>query len=1057
MAKYVFVTGGVTSSLGKGITAASVGRLLKARGLKVSILKLDPYINVDPGTMSPYQHGEVFVTDDGAETDLDLGHYERFIDENLTQGSNVTTGRIYSAVIAKERRGDYLGGTVQVIPHITNEIKERIVRVARDGDPDVVIVEVGGTVGDIESLPFLEAIRQMRKDVGRHNVLYVHVTLLAALAATGELKTKPTQHSVKELRGIGIQPDCIVLRADGEVPDEIREKIALFTDVDVDAVVPAPTAETIYEVPLQFEAFGFGRWLVRNLGLGDPEAVPDLDGWRALVERIKAPKPTLEIALVGKYIELPDAYLSVTEALRHAAWANGVDAKVRWIDSEALTADNVDERLAGAAGVLVPGGFGHRGIEGKVLAAHWARDHVMPYLGLCLGLQCAVIEFARQTLEHPRRQLDRVRHVHGQPGHRLHARPARRRGQGRHDAAGPVPGQAHAGLEGPRGLRRRGHLRAPSPPVRGQQPVPPDPRGGRDAALRRLAGLAAGGDRGAQGPPVVRGQPVPSGVQVAPRAPAPAVPRLRGDGDRPPAGHGAAAHRRSARGRMRTHSCPSRTCRRRPPRPPEPRPAVTRVVMDEVIASVGPALQAKIGAYRREHRLPGIVAGVASRDGLRWWHASGFADIEAGRRGDERTLHRVASITKTVTATAVLQLRDEGRFRLEDPAVRFLPELEHLENRHGQVDDLTIRRLLMHTSGLQGEMPWQDLDRFWLYRPEQIAGDPPPGWRPDDARGRLQVQQLRVRAPRAAGGAGRGPAVHGPRARVGAGPARHGRHDLVPRRGPGGAAAVGYDARVHDDTPHRAKRMDDGQFLADGGLWSTTEDLGRWIGHQLRADPARERGDDGQVLAGRTLVEMHRPTWIVDPKWTEAQGLGWYATRKGEMILVGHAGSLNGFQSNISFSATARLGVVVLLNGIGSATKLAQALMEVLLPAARDAEDRAEVEPFKPVPEAWRELLGVYRDPEFNDDLLVEWRDGRLVAREHDDDAEDRELRATDEPLVFLVKGGRHDAEAMVFSRNDDGRIDRANLAGYPMIRVDLMRAPLDAPIGEPPEATPAP
>jgi len=351
--------------------------------------------------MSPYQHGEVFVTDDGAETDLDLGHYERFIDENLTQGSNVTTGRIYSAVIAKERRGDYLGGTVQVIPHITNEIKERIVRVSRDGDPDVVIVEVGGTVGDIESLPFLEAIRQMRKDVGRHNVLYVHVTLLPMLAATGELKTKPTQHSVKELRGIGIQPDCIVLRADGEVPDEIREKIALFTDVDVEAVVPAPTASTIYEVPLQFEAFGFGRWLVRMLGLGDPEAAPNLDGWRALVERIKAPKPTLEIALVGKYIELPDAYLSVTEALRHASWANGVDAKVRWVDSEALTPENVDERLAGAAGVLVPGGFGHRGIEGKVLAAHWARGRRLPYLGLCLGLQCAVIEFAREVIGSP--------------------------------------------------------------------------------------------------------------------------------------------------------------------------------------------------------------------------------------------------------------------------------------------------------------------------------------------------------------------------------------------------------------------------------------------------------------------------------------------------------------------------------------------------------------------------------------------------------------------------------------------------------------------------------
>jgi CTP synthase len=398
MSKYVFVTGGVTSSLGKGITAASIGRLLKARGLKVSILKLDPYINVDPGTMSPYQHGEVFVTDDGAETDLDLGHYERFIDENLTQLSNVTTGRIYQAVIAKERRGDYLGGTVQVIPHITNEIKERMARVARDGSPDVVIVEVGGTVGDIESLPFLEAIRQMRKDVGRANVLYVHVTLLPALAATGELKTKPTQHSVKELRGIGIQPDVIVLRSDHDVPDEIREKIALFTDVATEAVIPAPTAETIYEVPLQFEDFGLGKLIVRELSLGDPEAAPDLTGWRALVERIKRDKPALEIALVGKYIELPDAYLSVTEALKHAGWAHDVDVKIRWVDSEALSKETLHAALDGAAGVVVPGGFGHRGIEGKVLAAHFARDHSVPYLGLCLGLQCAVIEFAREVV-----------------------------------------------------------------------------------------------------------------------------------------------------------------------------------------------------------------------------------------------------------------------------------------------------------------------------------------------------------------------------------------------------------------------------------------------------------------------------------------------------------------------------------------------------------------------------------------------------------------------------------------------------------------------------------
>jgi CTP synthase len=400
MSKYVFVTGGVTSSLGKGITAASIGRILKSRGLAVSILKLDPYINVDPGTMSPYQHGEVFVTDDGAETDLDLGHYERFIDENLSQLSNVTTGRIYQAVIGKERRGDYLGGTVQVIPHITNEIKDRIQRVSRDGDPDVVIVEVGGTVGDIESLPFLEAIRQMRKDVGRANVMYVHVTLLPALAATGELKTKPTQHSVKELRGIGIQPDVIVLRSDHPVSDEIREKIALFTDVAPEAVIPAETADTIYEVPLLFEASGLGDLIVRELSL-ERATNPDLTTWRAMVERIKRPKPILEIALVGKYIELPDAYLSVTEALKHAAWAHEVDARVRWVDSESLTHDNLHDKLEGAAGILVPGGFGHRGIEGKVLAAHYAREHRVPYLGLCLGLQCAVIEFARHVLGSP--------------------------------------------------------------------------------------------------------------------------------------------------------------------------------------------------------------------------------------------------------------------------------------------------------------------------------------------------------------------------------------------------------------------------------------------------------------------------------------------------------------------------------------------------------------------------------------------------------------------------------------------------------------------------------
>ena len=396
--KFVFVTGGVTSSLGKGITAASVGLLLKARGLRISVIKLDPYLNVDPGTMSPYQHGEVFITDDGAETDLDLGHYERFIDVNLSQASNVTTGRIYSTVIARERRGDYLGGTVQVIPHITNEIKERVLRLGGD-DVDVVIVEVGGTVGDIESLPFIEAIRQLKKDVGRGNSLYIHVTLLPELAATGELKTKPTQHSVKELRGSGIQPDVIILRADHPVPDDVREKIALFTDVAVEAVVPATTARTIYEVPLQFEKFGLGDLLTRELGIN--ASVPDLSKWEQLVASIVSEKPAVEIAIVGKYTELPDAYLSVTEALRHAGWAHGVDVRVRWVNAEGLDdaePAHVSAQLAGAHGVLVPGGYGYRGIEGKIRAARTARTERIPYLGLCLGLQIAVIEFARETL-----------------------------------------------------------------------------------------------------------------------------------------------------------------------------------------------------------------------------------------------------------------------------------------------------------------------------------------------------------------------------------------------------------------------------------------------------------------------------------------------------------------------------------------------------------------------------------------------------------------------------------------------------------------------------------
>ncbi|HEV8374363.1 MAG TPA: CTP synthase [Actinomycetota bacterium] len=394
MAKYVFVTGGVTSSLGKGITAASIGRILKARDLRVSILKLDPYINVDPGTMSPYQHGEVFVTDDGAETDLDLGHYERFIDENLTQLSNVTTGRIYQAVIAKERRGDYLGGTVQVIPHITNEIKERITRLATE-QVDVVITEVGGTVGDNESLPYLEAIRQLRHDVGREHVFFVHVSLVPYIGPSGELKTKPTQHSVRELRSLGIQPDAIVCRTDRPITDALKRKISLLSDVDVEGIISAPDAESIYEIPLVLHAEGLDGYLVRHLRLEDRAAEPDLAEWEALVQRIRSPRRTVRIALVGKYINLPDAYLSVTQALQHAGFHHGVEVEVVWCASDELEDPQARKVLETVHGVLVPGGFGIRGVEGKVEAIRYAREHRVPFLGICLGLQCAVIEIAR--------------------------------------------------------------------------------------------------------------------------------------------------------------------------------------------------------------------------------------------------------------------------------------------------------------------------------------------------------------------------------------------------------------------------------------------------------------------------------------------------------------------------------------------------------------------------------------------------------------------------------------------------------------------------------------
>lgn len=393
--KYIFVTGGVVSSLGKGITAASLGQLLKSRGLKVTIQKFDPYINVDPGTMSPYQHGEVFVTEDGAETDLDLGHYERFIDVNLNKNSSVTTGKIYWSVLNKERRGDYDGGTVQVIPHITNEIKERIIRASKERDVDVVITEIGGTVGDIESLPFLEAIRQIKYDVGKENVMYVHVTLVPYLSKAGELKTKPTQHSVKELRGLGIQPDVLICRTEVPIADDLKEKIALFCDLDTSEVIENMDTSTIYEIPQMLEKQGLAKLVIEHLGLECGEL--DLSEWDDVVERVKNPIGKIKIALVGKYVELKDAYLSVGEALRHGAIANNIDLGIKWIQAEEINDDNCNDMLADVDGILIPGGFGDRGIDGKITATKYARENNIPFLGLSLGMQLAVVEFARNV------------------------------------------------------------------------------------------------------------------------------------------------------------------------------------------------------------------------------------------------------------------------------------------------------------------------------------------------------------------------------------------------------------------------------------------------------------------------------------------------------------------------------------------------------------------------------------------------------------------------------------------------------------------------------------
>lgn len=395
-AKYIFVTGGVVSSVGKGISVASIGRILKSRGISVSVMKLDPYLNVDPGTMSPYQHGEVYVTSDGGETDMDLGHYERFIDQELTKSSNLTAGQVYGEILGKERRGDFLGGTIQAVPHVTNEIKGKIRALAEESQAEVIVVEVGGTVGDIEGLPFLEAIRQMRNEVGRDNVFYIHVTLLPHMSTTGELKTKPTQHSVKELRSIGIQPDAIICRSDLPMADGIKEKISLFCDVPSEAVIPLLSVPMVYQVPLILEEYGLGDLLTESLGLS--RAGKDMTEWAAMVDSMTQPREKVPIALVGKYVELPDAYISVNEALKHAGLHHEREIEIQWIHSEDIEREGPDSLLKSACGIVVPGGFGPRGVEGMIETAHYARTNNIPYLGLCLGLQVMVIEYARHVL-----------------------------------------------------------------------------------------------------------------------------------------------------------------------------------------------------------------------------------------------------------------------------------------------------------------------------------------------------------------------------------------------------------------------------------------------------------------------------------------------------------------------------------------------------------------------------------------------------------------------------------------------------------------------------------
>ena len=541
--RHLFVTGGVASSLGKGLTASSLGQLLTARGLRVTMQKLDPYLNVDPGTMNPFQHGEVFVTEDGAETDLDVGHYERFLDRNLHGRANVTTGQVYSSVIAKERRGEYLGDTVQVIPHITNEIKDRILAMSAPDDdgvtPDVVITEVGGTVGDIESLPFLEAARQVRHDVGRDNCFFLHVSLVPFLAPSGELKTKPTQHSVAALRNIGIQPDALVLRADRDIPDGMKRKISLMCDVDLDGVAAAPDAPSIYDIPRVLHREGLDAYVVRRLGL--PFRDVDWTVWGDLLDRVHDPDETVTVALVGKYVDLPDAYLSVTEALRAGGFAHRAKVEIRWVQSdECETPAGAATALDGVDGVLIPGGFGVRGIEGKIGAIRHARTRGVPLLGLCLGLQCMVIEAARHlagleganstefdpTAPHPviSTMAEQIDVVSGQ------------RDMGGTMRLGAYPAAARRGVGDRGGVRHPGDLRAAPAPLRGQQRLPrPAVRGRpgdqRDAARRVARRVRRAGGRGA---PVLRRHPGPSGAQEPPHAPASAVRGVRPCGDRLP-------------------------------------------------------------------------------------------------------------------------------------------------------------------------------------------------------------------------------------------------------------------------------------------------------------------------------------------------------------------------------------------------------------------------------------------------------------------------------------------------------------------------------------------